>query len=166
MNKLRIPVLVRMAFATLAMLLAGCGDDGLTTPASITGTWLSVHERPEVEAATRVEDRLELTSDGRYVWTRVGFGARGRSRDGMVVWSSTSGDWGVQGERLSLRALVGMTWKHDGGWSQEASLDRFGGEHGLRLEGGQLVLTEIAPAERSSVQAYVFQRTTSPFDAP
>ncbi|HEY0015787.1 MAG TPA: hypothetical protein VGC13_05690 [Longimicrobium sp.] len=166
MKPLRIPTLLRVAFAALAVLLAGC-DDGPTTPDSLTGNWLAVLEQGSGQTAMRVEDRLELTDDGRYVWTTVAFGPEGRSQDGMVAWYSRSGDWGVEGDRLALRTMGGMAWEHDRGSSQLDYMPEWNQGHRLRVEGTRLLLTELPPPERSlAARTYVFQRTTGSFGAP
>lgn len=162
--KLRISTLLRATFAALAILLAGC-DDGPTTPGSLTGNWLAVLEQGSGPTASRVEDRLELTRDGRYVWTTVAFGRGGRSRDGMQAWFSRSGDWGVEGDRLALRTVNGMAWEHGRGWSQQDYVQEWLHTHRLRMENGRMVLIEIPPPERSlAARTYIFQRTASPFD--
>ncbi|HEX6370086.1 MAG TPA: hypothetical protein VF006_14290 [Longimicrobium sp.] len=166
MKPLRIPALLRALIAALAILLAGC-DDGPTTPGSLTGSWLAVLEQGAGATATRVEDRLELTNDGRFVWTTVAFGAEGRSQDGMVAWFSSSGDWGVEGDRLALRTLNGMSWEHGRGWSQADYAQEWIRAHRLRMESGRMVLVELPPPERSlSPRTFVFQRTVSAFDGP
>lgn len=165
MKPFRISSFIRAMFAALAVLLAGC-DDGPTTPDSLTGTWLSVLEQGTGASTTRVEDRLELTGDGRFVWTTVAFGAEGRS-DGMSAWFSSSGDWGVDGERLDLRTLSGMAWEHGRGWSQADYAPQWVRAHRLRMESGRLVLTELPPPERSlAPRTFVFSRTFSAFDGP
>jgi hypothetical protein len=164
MKPLRISTLLRATLAVLALLLAGCGD-GPTTPGSLTGTWLTVVEQGTGAGATRVEDRLELTDDGRFVWTTVAFGAQGRSQDGMSAWFSSSGDWGVQGDRLALRTLNGMAWEHGRGWSRMDYAQPWVRAHRLRTEGGRLVLVELPPPERSlAPRTFSFQRTASAFD--
>jgi hypothetical protein len=164
MKPLRIPALLRATIAALAILLAGC-DDGPTTPDSLTGTWLAVLEHGTGATATRVEDRLELTADGRFVWTTVAFGAEGRSQDGVVAWFSSSGDWGLEGDRLALRTINGMSWEHGRGWSQSDYAQVWVRDHRLRTERGRMVLIELPPPERSlSPRTYVFQRTFSAFD--
>jgi hypothetical protein len=152
--------------AALAIPLAGC-DDGPTTPDSLTGNWLAVLEQGTGATATRVEDRLELTSDGRFVWTTVAFGAEGRSQDGMVAWHSTSGDWRVEGERLALRTINGMSWEHGRGWMQSDYAQVWVRDHQLTMERSRLVLIELPPPERSlAPRTYIFQRTVSAFDGP
>lgn len=166
MKALRIPALLRATVAALAVLLAGCYD-GPTTPDSLTGSWLAVLEQGTGAGATRVEDRLELTSDGRFVWTTVAFGAEGRSQDGMVAWHSTSGDWGVEGDRLALRTINGMSWEHGRGWSQSDYAQVWVRDHRLTMERSRLVLVELPPPERSAAaRTYLFQRTVSAFDGP
>jgi hypothetical protein len=166
MKHLRVPPLIRAAFAALFVLLAGC-DDGLTMPSALTGNWLAVVQQGTGEAATRVEDRLELTDDGRYVWTTVAFGAQGRSQDGMVAWFTRSGDWGVEGDRLALRTMGGMAWENDRGSSQVDFIADWNRGHRLRIENGRLVITELPPPERSvAARTYVFQRTTGSFGGP
>lgn len=166
MKPFRIPSLLRAMFAALAVLLAGC-DGGLTTPDSLTGTWLSVLEEGTGANATRVEDRLELTGDGRFVWTTVEFGGQGRSQDRMSAWFSSSGDWGADGERLDLRTLGGMAWEHGRGWSQADYAAQAVRAHRLRMESDRLVLTELPPPERSlAPRTFVFSRTFSAFDGP
>jgi hypothetical protein len=164
MKPLRLSTPLRATLAALALLLAACGD-GPTTPGSLTGTWLTVVEQGTGAGATRVEDRLELTGDGRFVWTTVAFGAQGRSRDGMSAWLSSSGDWGVQGDRLALRTVNGMAWEHGRGWSRMDHAQVWVRAHRLRTEGGRLVLTELSAPERSlAARSLVFQRTASAFD--
>lgn len=164
MKTLRIPTLARAVFAALAVLLAGCGD-GPTVPASLTGNWLAVVKQGSGATATRLEDRLELTADGRYVWTTVAFGPGGRTQDGMGMWVSRSGDWRVEGDRLALRTVSGMAWEHGRGWMQLEYAYEWSRLHRLRMESGQLVLIEVPPPERSlAARTFVFQRTASPFD--
>lgn len=166
MKPLRIPPLLRATVAALAILLAGCGG-GPTTPDSLTGTWLAVLEQGTGATATRVEDRLELTADGRFVWTTVAFGVEGRSQDGMVAWHSTSGDWRVEGERLALRTINGMSWEHGRGWMQADYAQVWVRDHRLQMEGDRLVLIELPPPERSlPPRTYSFERTFSAFDGP
>lgn len=166
MKPFRIPALLRVTFAALAILLAAC-DDGPTTPDSLTGNWLAVVEQGTGAVATRVEDRLELTADGRFVWTTVAFGAEGRSQDGMVAWHSTSGDWGVEGDRLALRTINGMSWEHGRGWMQSDYAQVWVRDHRLMMEGDRLVLIELPPPEQSlAPRTYLFQRTFSAFDGP
>lgn len=166
MKPLRIPALLRATFAALAILLAGC-DDGPTTPESLTGNWLAVLEHGTGATATRVEDRLELTADGRFVWATVAFGAEGRSQDGMVAWFSSSGDWRMEGDRLALRTFSGMSWEHGRGWSQSDYAQEWVRAHRLQMEGSRLVLIELPPPERSlAPRTYIFQRTFSAFDGP
>jgi hypothetical protein len=166
MKPLRIPALLRATFAALAILLAGC-DGGPTTPDSLTGTWLTVLEQGTGAGATRVEDRLELTSDGRFVWTTVAFGGDGRSRDRMAAWFSSSGDWRVQSDRLALRTINGMSWEHGRGWSRSVYAQVWVRHHRLQMEHDRLVLIELPPPERSlAPRTYVFQRTFSAFDGP
>lgn len=167
MNPLRIPALLRATVAALAMLLAAGCDGGLTTPDSLTGTWLAVLEQGTGATATRVEDRLELTSDGRFVWTTVAFGAEGRSQDGMVAWHSSSGDWRMEGERLALRTVNGMSWEHGRGWMQSDYAQVWVRDHQLQMEGDRLLLIELRPAERSlAPRTYLFERTFGAFDGP
>lgn len=166
MKHFRISTLLRAMFAALAILLAGC-DDGPTTPESLTGNWLSVLQQGSAATAMRVEDRLELTADGRYVWTTVAFGVGGRSQDGMQAWHSRSGDWSVENERLVLRTVSGMSWEHGRGWMQQDYARAAPLPHDLRMEGGTLVLTEIPPMERSlSARTFIFERTDGVFDGP
>jgi hypothetical protein len=166
MKPFRLPQLIRVMLAALALLLAGC-DDGPTTPGSLTGNWLAVVQQGSGAAATRVEDRLELTADGRYVWTTVAFGGGGRTQDGMMAWVSSSGDWGVEGDRLALRTVSGMSWEHGRGWSQLDYASQWIRAHRLRMEGATLVLAEVPPPERSlAARTYAFQRTGGVFDAP
>lgn len=163
MKPFRISTLFRATIAALVILLAGCGD-GPTTPPSLTGTWLAVLVNPD---ASRVEDRLELTGDGRYVWTTVTFGPRGRSQDGMIAWISRSGDWGVELDRLALRTFNGMLWEHDRGWSQLEYAPEWDRTNRLRRENDRLVITEVPPLERSlSARTWNFQRTTGALDDP
>lgn len=166
MKPFRFPSLLRATFAALAILLAGC-DDGPTTPDSLGGTWLAVLEQGAGAAETRVEDRLELTDDGRFVWTTVAFGAEGRSRDGMTAWFSSSGDWRMEGDRLALRTVNGMAWEHGRGWSQLDYAPEWMRAHQLRMEGDRMVLLELPPPERSlAPRTYLFARTFSAFDGP
>ena len=114
-----------------------------------------------------MEDRLELTEDGRFVWTTVAFGAEGRSQDGMVAWFSGSGDWRVEGDRLALRTLNGMAWEHGRGWSQLDYAQEWMRAHQLRMERSRMVLVELPPPERSlAPRTYLFPRTLSAFDGP
>jgi hypothetical protein len=166
MKPLRIPALLRAMFAALAIVLAGC-DDGPTTPSTLTGNWLAVLEGGDGATAWRTEDRLELTADGRFVWTTVSFGAIGRSQDGMAAWFSSSGDWRVEGERLSLRTVSGMSWEHGRGWSQVDYANDWSRAHALRFEGARLILEELPPPERSlAARTYHFDRTAGAFDGP
>lgn len=164
MKPFRISALVRATFAALAILLAGC-DDSPTTPSSLAGNWLAVQEQQGAVAATRVEDRLELTDDGRFVWTTVAFGAEGRSQDGMVGWVSSSGDWRLEGDLLALRTVNGMSWSPGIGWSQLDYAGEWNRVHTLRIENERLVLTEVVPHMLPVVpRTYVFGRTSSAFD--
>jgi hypothetical protein len=166
MKPFRIRPLLRVMFAALAVLLAGCGD-GPTTPRSLSGSWLAVLEQGLGARATQVEGRLELTDDGRFVWTTVAFGPEGRTRDGMSAWFSSSGDWRLEGDRLALRTLNGMAWEHGRGWSQLDYAQEWIRAHQMRMEGSRLVLVELPPPERSlAPRTYVFSRTISPFDGP
>lgn len=166
MKPFGFPSLLRATFAALAILLAGC-DGGPTTPDSLGGTWLAVLEQGTGAGATRVEDRLELTQDGRFVWTTMTFGAEGRSWDGMVAWYSGSGDWRVEGSRLALRTINGMAWEHDRGWSQLDYAQEWIRAHQLRMAGDRMVLIELPPPERSlAPRTYVFTRTLGALDPP
>jgi hypothetical protein len=161
MKHLRIPALLRVMIVALAVLLAGCDDDPALPP-SLNGTWLAAAPTPD---ATRIEDRLELTPDGRYVWTTVMFSPEGRSQDGMLGWLSRSGDWGVEGDRLVLRTLSGMSWQHGGGWSQLDYIPTWLASHRLRLQNDRLMLTELPEPERSAApRTYTFQRVTGALD--
>ena len=163
MKHLRIPALVRVMAAALAVLLAAC-DDGPALPPSLNGTWFTLAVNP---GGSRIEDRLELTADGRYVWTTVVFGAQGRTQDGMLAWFSRAGDWGVEGDRLRLRTMSGMSWEHGGGWSQLDYVPTWLSTHRLRLQDDRLVLTELPEPERSAApRTYTFQRVTGPPDTP
>lgn len=163
MKPFRIRSLIRATFAALAILLTGC-DDGPTTPESLTGNWLAVAAYPN---GSRVEDRLELTSDGRFVWTTVAFGAGGRTQDGMGSWFSRSGDWGVEGDRLALRTMSAMAWEEGHGWSQLEYMPEWNRQHRLRLEGERLVLSEILRPEQSSLpRTYRFEHIEGPLDVP
>jgi hypothetical protein len=166
MKPFRIRPLLCVMFAALAVLLAGCGD-GPTTPRSLTGSWLAVLAQGTGASSTQVEDRLELTADGRFVWTTVAFGPRGRTQDGMSAWFSSSGDWRVEGGRLALRTLNGMAWEHGRGWSQLDYAAAWNRMHEMRVEGGRLVLAELPSPERSlAPRTFVFSRTFSAFDSP
>jgi hypothetical protein len=162
MKQFRIRPHIRALIAVLAVLLAGC-DDGPTTPRSLSGNWLAVLQQGA--GTTQVEDRLELTADGRFVWTTVAFGPEGRTQDGMSAWFSSSGDWRLEGDRLALRTLNGMAWEHGRGWSQLDYAPEWVRAHQMRIDGARLVLTELPPPERSlAPRTFVFSRTFSPFD--
>jgi hypothetical protein len=166
MKPFRLSSLTRVLFAALAVLLAACGD-GPTTPTALAGTWLAVVEQGTGAGATQVEDRLELTDDGRFVWTTVAFGPEGRTQDGMSAWFSSSGDWRVEGDRLALRTMNGMSWENGRGWSQLDYAPQWSRAHLLRMEGERLVLVELPPPERSlAPRTFVFARTASAFDGP
>jgi hypothetical protein len=163
MKPLRVSALFRVMIVALAVLLAGCDDDP-SLPPSLGGTWFTTVPNP---GGSRTEDRLELTPDGRYVWTTLVFGPQGRTQDGMLAWFSRTGDWGVEGDRLRLRTMSGMSWEHGGGWSQVDYIPTWFATHRLRLQDDRLVLTEIPEPERSSLpRTYAFQRVTGALDNP
>jgi hypothetical protein len=163
MKPLRIATLLRTMFAALALLLAGC-DDGVNLPRSLTGSWLTVAVNP---GGSRLEDRLELTPDGRYVWTTVTFAPAGRTQDGMLAWFSRSGDWRVEGDRLALRTSGGMAWEHGGGWSQLDYTGDWHRDHRLRRLGERMVLEELLPPEMSRApRTYTFDRVEGALDTP
>ena len=163
MKRHRTVPLFRLMIAALAVLLSGC--DGTTTlPRSITGSWLNIAVNP---GGSRVEDRLELTADGRYVWTTAIFGSQGRTPDGMLWWLSRSGDWRVEGDRLALRTTSGMAWEHGSAVVQLEYGGEWNRDHRLRLQGDRLLLQEVLPPEMSRTpQSYAFDRTDGALDDP
>jgi hypothetical protein len=162
MKRHRTSSFFRMMIAALAVLLSGCGDGTTILPSSITGNWLTVAVNP---GGSRMEDRLELTADGFYVWTTAAFGPQGRAEDGMLWWHSRSGDWRVEGDRLALRTTSGMAWEqgsavvqleYDGEWNRD---------HRLRLQSDHLLLQEVLPPEMSRTpRSYAFDRAVGVLD--
>ena len=164
MKRHRTFPLLRVMIAALAVLLSGCGDGTTTLPRSITGGWLTVAVNP---GGSRMEDRLELTSAGCYVWTTATFGSQGRTEDGMLWWHSRSGDWRVEGDRLALRTTSGMAWEHEGGPVQLEYDGEWNRHHRLRLQGDRLLLQEVLPPEMSRTpRSYAFDRTDGALDDP
>lgn len=173
MKRSRIQLATRTAAAALAMVLAACDGDGISTPRELTGHWLAVDAQESV-SGLRIEDRLELRADGDYAWITITFGPGGRASDGMLEWFSRGGDWGVDDGKLALRTTTGTLWQNSpsgGGWS---TLD-FAGEwnygHRLRREGDQLILEEKfgppPPNVRQPIpRSYVFHRVANFDDAP
>lgn len=164
MKRHRTSPLLRMMIAALAVLLSGCGDGTTTLPRSITGSWLNVAINP---GGSRIEDRLELTADGRYVWTTATFGPQGRTEDGMLWWHSRSGDWRVEGDRLALRTTSGMAWEHGGDVMQLEYDGEWNRHHRLRLQDDRLLLHEVLPMEYSRTpRSYAFDRAVGVMDDP
>lgn len=163
MKRHRTFPLLRMMIAVLAVLLSGCGDGTTTLPRSITGSWLTVAVNP---GGSRMEDRLELTADGRYVWTTATFRSQGGTADGMLWWLSHSGEWRVEGDRLALRTTNGMAWEDDGSGPVQLEYDgEWNRYHRLRLQSDRLLLHEVLPPEMSRTpRSYAFDRTDGALD--
>jgi hypothetical protein len=171
MKRSRIRPMSRMAAVALAVVLAGCGEDGISTPQVLAGHWLAVeYAGPDVLGA-RSEDRLELQADGDYVWTTTTFGLGGRASDGMLEWNRIAGDWGVDGGTLALRTTTGSRWQASPGGGGAWSIMDFNGEwrpeYKVRQEADRLILEKVIPPNvRVLPRTFVFERVANFDDAP
>lgn len=170
MMRIRIPRLPRAAAAALFLALAACGGDGITTPRVLAGHWLAVETFGATSPqAVRIEDRLELGSDGDYEWTTITFASGGRASDGMAVWQRHIGRWGVDGRMLALRTLSGLMWQFGGSWSQLDYEGTWHRGHTVRTEGDRMIVEEHfgGPTTRfAPPRTYVFQRVDNFDGAP
>jgi hypothetical protein len=169
MKRSRIQLASRMAAAALAVVLAGCDGDGITTPRAMAGRWLAV-DVLEGTQGTRTEDRLELRTNGEYTWISTLHGSDGRVPDGMKMWVRVAGEWGVDGEMLALRTTTGSRWDVTPDGAAWSIMD-FGGEwnrgHRVRLEGDRLIVTEDSDPRLPYIpRTYVFDRVPDFDDAP
>ncbi|HEX8316884.1 hypothetical protein [Longimicrobium sp.] len=162
-----LPLAARRALALYgAFLLAACDPGQATSPEAVVGSWRTVQQQGSGSQSLRTEQWLDLLAEGTYRWTTQVSGTGGRPGDGLIETFEHSGSWKIVGDRLGLRTMTGMGWRHGQGGYQADYAIEWNYQHRIEVGGDQMKLHYMTRPEQSILPyTLVFERMieTGPF---
>jgi hypothetical protein len=154
------PLALRGALALCgALLLAACDPGQVTSPAAVVGSWRSVEAQGSGSQSLRTDHWVDLLADGTYQWTTQVSGTGGRPEDGLIETVEHSGSWKIAGNRLGLRPITGMGWRHGQGGYQADYPGEWNYQRRIEVDGDRMELHYVTRPEQSILPyTLVFER--------
>ena len=161
------PLALRGALALCgALLLAACDPGQATSPEAVVGSWLSEDVQGSGYQTLQTKQWVDLLADGTYRWTTEVRGPAGRPDDRLIETYEHSGSWKIAGDRLALRTMTGMGWRHGEGGYQADYAGEWNDQHRIEMDGDRMKLHYLTRPEQSILPyTLVFERIadTGPF---